>query len=68
MSDPRAIRQQQALEQDADLILVLKRGRIVEHGTHQELIGLGGPYCELFRISLQELGQLPEGQLCDSSR
>ena len=53
---------------DADLILVLKRGRIVEHGTHQELIGLGGPYCELFRISLQELGQLPEGQLCDSSR
>jgi ATP-binding cassette subfamily B protein len=32
---------------DADQILVLDRGRIVERGTHDELLGLGGRYAEL---------------------
>jgi ATP-binding cassette subfamily B protein/subfamily B ATP-binding cassette protein MsbA len=45
---------------DADLILVLKSGRIVEHGTHEELLARGGAYCELFRALLQDLGPLPE--------
>jgi ABC-type multidrug transport system fused ATPase/permease subunit len=36
--------------QDADLILVLKGGKIVEQGTHQELASRGGYYCELFRL------------------
>ncbi len=36
--------------QDADLILVLKGGKIVEQGTHQELAARGGYYCELFRL------------------
>ncbi|KAF9433626.1 Multidrug resistance protein 1 [Entomortierella beljakovae] len=33
--------------QDADLILVVKDGAIVESGRHYELIGLGGLYSEL---------------------
>jgi ATP-binding cassette, subfamily B, multidrug efflux pump len=33
----------------ADQILVLDDGRIVERGTHDELIGRGGPYAELAR-------------------
>ena len=32
----------------ADLILVLDRGRIVEQGTHQDLLALGGLYAQLY--------------------
>jgi ATP-binding cassette subfamily B protein len=35
---------------DADLIVVLDRGRIVERGTHDELIGNGGLYAWLWRV------------------
>jgi len=39
---------------DADLILVLDGGRIVERGSHDELVARGGPYAELYRKQLLE--------------
>ncbi len=33
---------------NADRILVMERGQIVERGTHSELIAKGGLYCELY--------------------
>jgi ATP-binding cassette subfamily B protein len=38
---------------DADLILVLKEGRLVEQGTHEELVARGGAYVDLFRSQLE---------------
>lgn len=34
--------------QEADLILVINHGRIIEQGTHQELLARGGFYADLF--------------------
>jgi ATP-binding cassette subfamily B multidrug efflux pump len=39
---------------DADLICVLDEGRIIERGTHNELLALGGEYSELYERQLLE--------------
>lgn len=39
---------------DADLICVLHDGKIIERGTHEELIDLGGEYADLYERQLLE--------------
>ncbi|MCI0343825.1 MAG: ATP-binding cassette domain-containing protein, partial [Chloroflexi bacterium] len=43
----------------ADAILVLEDGRIVERGTHAELLGAGGRYSELYRTQFAPDGASP---------
>ncbi len=45
---------------DADLILVMQHGRIVEQGTHEELLARAGAYSELYHA--QFTGALVEGE------
>jgi ATP-binding cassette subfamily B protein len=47
----------------ADVIFVVDRGRIVEHGTHDELLERGGLYAQLYEQQFQ--GGLIEAELED---
>ena len=38
---------------EADLILVLKDGEIVERGNHRELINRGGIYQDIYELQLR---------------
>ncbi len=49
---------------DADQILVVDGGRIVERGTHDDLLELDGLYAELYRTQFRQQGpdsDIPEG-------
>lgn len=39
---------------DSDLIVVLDQGRVVEQGTHEELLALNGRYAALWRVQMGE--------------
>ncbi|WP_224271014.1 ABC transporter ATP-binding protein [Haloprofundus salinisoli] len=45
---------------DADQILVLDNGELVEQGTHEELLAEDGRYANLWRVQVGELEMLPE--------
>ncbi len=42
----------------ADRIFVLRRGRLIEQGTHRELRALGGLYAELAELQERGLAKL----------
>ncbi|HLQ27454.1 MAG TPA: ABC transporter ATP-binding protein/permease [Acidiferrobacterales bacterium] len=44
---------------DADQILVMKQGRIVERGTHRELLNKKGIYAEMWALQLREEQERP---------
>ena len=45
-----------ATAESADLVLVFDGGRIVEQGTHAELVAAGGTYAALYRSWLGNTG------------
>ena len=48
----------------ADEILVMDKGEIVERGTHQELLAMGGKYREIYELQLRAAGGCHEGHRC----
>ncbi|MCY1311989.1 lipid A export permease/ATP-binding protein MsbA [compost metagenome] len=46
---------------DADLILVLDAGRIIESGSHRQLLSAGGSYAQMWMLQQQE-SETPVGQ------
>ncbi|MFQ3320889.1 MAG: ATP-binding cassette subfamily B protein, partial [Natronomonas sp.] len=45
---------------DADTILVLEGGEVVERGAHEELLDEGGLYAHLWGVQAGEIDELPE--------
>lgn len=51
---------------NADQIVVLERGRIVERGTHEALLHNSGPYAQLYDLQLREQEEF-ENQMLEPS-
>jgi ATP-binding cassette subfamily B protein len=52
---------------DADLVLVIDEGRIVERGTHDDLIARGGLYAELYRTQFRQQSFPPDAPSDDAA-
>ena len=44
---------------EADTIIVMDRGRVVDQGTHEELLERGGHYADLYRLQFRDEDALP---------
>jgi len=53
--------------QNADLILVLKDGEIIERGTHESLLALNGHYAEIYNLQLADQERVRR-EIADFSR
>ncbi|MHB9288771.1 ABC transporter ATP-binding protein [Halobacteriales archaeon Cl-PHB] len=45
---------------DADLVVVLEDGEVVERGTHEDLLAADGLYANLWAVQAGEIDELPE--------
>ncbi len=52
---------------NADLILVLDAGHIVERGTHQALLEQGGAYAQMWALQQQEAAKEEDPSLATAA-
>lgn len=53
--------------QDVDTIIVLKNGKIVERGSHSELISMEGEYAALVSLQVSQQGEVSSPLSCSQS-